>query len=356
MGKYCFQFICLGLLLALVGCKTTNQITFNSLEPAPVDLSNAIKKIGIINETETLGKSEYRNQLDRIVSMKDQQLEKVGKDAAIHGLYGELLKDKRFDTVLLLDNAPDLIKGAAAVPLEIPWPAIEKLCDRYAVDAIFSLALYETDTRVTTKKSSMEELDLMRVKVKVPAHEVTLETLIENGWKIYDPYNKKIIDEITFNDQITASAKGSNPFRALEAIENRKDSVLDRSRSKGSAYGLRLKPYNKKIQRNYYVKGTINFEKAEELVLEEDWKGATILWLNEIKNPKPKIKAMACFNLAVLNEMQGNLPTAIEWAIQSDMLHKNKTTTAYLEALKHRSTQNQLAEQQLASFAMLKMD
>ena len=353
MRKSFVLYIFTALAVLLSGCQATQSVTLTSLEPAPVVLSKEIKRIGIIDESITLKKEEFRNKLDELVSIKDDQLQKQWKDAAISGLYGELLKDQRFDTILMLTNSEDVSHGILDATTGIPWESIKQLCDTYNIDAIFSLAYYDTDTQITVKKTSMEELDLLRMKVKVSAQEVTLETLIENGWRIYDPYAKEIIDELTFSDQIISSAKETTSFRALQAMYDRKDSIIERSRTTGSAYGLRLQPFNIKIERDYFTKGTPNFEKATQFIAEDKWSEASALWQLEVINNDPKIKAKACFNMAVFMELSDELPQAIEWVTKSLSFDENKKATAYLEALKYRSAQNYIAEQQLVSVVTL---
>ena len=339
--------------LLLAACGATQSVVLTSLEPAPVLLSKEIKRIGIIDESITLKKEEFSDKLDELVSIKDGQLQKQWKDAAINGLYGELLKDQRFDTILMLANTKNSSGAIEDENSGIPWESIKQLCDTYNIDAVFSLAYYDTDTQISVKKTSMEELDLMRMRVKVAAEEVTLETLIENGWRIYDPYAKEIIDELTFSDQIISSAKETTSFRALQAMYDRKDSIIEKSRSTGSTYGLRLQPYNKQIERDYFAKGTPNFVKATQLIAEDKWGEASALWQLETINQNPKIQAKACFNMAVYMEVSDDLPQAIEWIHKSIGYDENKRSTAYLAALKYRSEQNFIAEQQLINTVSL---
>ncbi len=345
------QLLC--LLLLLGSCKSTHLVTVYSLEPAPVDLAKNIKRIGIINEVQTTADNEQIESLEAFVAATDKQWSKEGKEAAIEGLLWELLKDKRFDTILILENTSEIWKQNSTAEVEIPWKALEELCVSNNLDAIFSLAFYKTDTRVTNKKSSMEELDLLRVKTMVDAREITLETLIENGWRIYDPFEKKVLDEISINEELVIQAKGENAMNALRSMTDRSDSMLLKSKGSGSAFGMRLKPYSKAIQREIYTNGSDRLSQAKEAIEEENWLEAARLWQLETNNEKAKIKAMACHNMAVLYEIKNDLPKAMEWAILAQSYFKDKNNTAYLKALKQRSVQNSLAEEQLENIVYL---
>lgn len=317
------------------------------MEPAPVTLSRQIKRIGIIDRSTPIVHGENNDRITQLVSEENRWLAEKGVDAALLGLLQELQKDNRFDTVQLLSNMPQHMKDFGSISTGISWTTLGSLCEKYNLDAIFSLASYETDTKVSVKKTKMEEHGFLREKITVPGHEITLETLIENGWRIYDPQNQQIIDEFTLNDRLVSSAKGRSPLRALRSIENRTDSIVSKSKSSGSTYGLRLKPYELDVNRDYFVRGTDNFVKADEKAKNGDWKAAAVLWKQETTNEKAKIRSKACYNMAVFNEVTDDLEVAIDWASKSITEFKNKDAQQYLEALKYRFTQNEalLAQQ-----------
>lgn len=354
MRKYLSHLLIISLALGSTACNSTKQLGIRTMEPATVDLSKTIKRIGIINSSIPAERAEYKDRLDQILSVEDRELAKKGTDAAINGLFDELTKDQRFEEILLLEDVPEVMKGMEQTPSAATWSTIETLCRKHGVDAIFSLAYYDTDTKISLKKTKMEQRNLMRERVEVKAHEITLETLIENGWRIYDPGHKEVIDEFTFNDLITASAKGISPMGALRAITDRKDSVLQKSMTTGSAYGSRLHPSEQIIYRDYYVSGTDNFAAAEKLTLAEDYQGAVALWEKEVENPNAKIRAKACHNIAVIHEFNGALDLAMEWVTKALTHHDNKRTAGYLKLLQHRISQQEVIREQLTYYAVSK--
>ncbi|NHF60029.1 hypothetical protein FK220_011795 [Flavobacteriaceae bacterium TP-CH-4] len=336
------------LVPLLSGCNATKQISIHTMEPSPVAFSDDIKKIGIIDTSVPTEGTAVRTRLDQIIASEERWLTEKGTDAAITGLFDELLKDKRFEVIKLLDSVPRAVEDFGTDLGTVPWNEVEALCAKHGVDALFSLAFYETDTKVSIKKSSMMQPNLMRVKVKVPAKQITLETLIENGWRIYDPKNRRLIDEIVFNDQIIATGKGTDPIAAYQAIGDRKTSILEQSRSTGTNYGLRMMPSEGHILRDYYVRGTNSFVEADERIQQGDLEGALALWAMEASHPTPKIRSRACHNLAVLHEYQGNLELAMDWASRSFDIDRSKNNQEYLDALKWRMAQKRLVARQLA--------
>ena len=348
MRKFCTQFFLLALLATFVGCGSTKEIVLQTLEPSPVHISQKIKRIGIVNRSILPELEEDEIGLNRMVAAEEQWLSEKGRNAALTGLFNELLKDNRFETVKILDSIPQEILHFEMGNDSISWTTVENICNTYDVDAIFSMAFFDTQTKVSIKKTSMMQPNLMRVKVKVPAQELTLETLIENGWKIYYPNSKEIIDEIVFNDQVISKGKGTNPIEAYKAIEDRKETLVEQSKASGSNYGQRLLPFENSVERSYFARGTTNFEQASVLVENGDWQGASQLWQKELDNANSKIAGRACYNMAVLNEINGDLTAAMDWASKSYKVHEIKDAMEYLDILEYRLFQNQILEQQVS--------
>lgn len=351
MKKYGFV---LSVLFVVSSCSTTEQVVLQTMEPSPVALPSAIKRIGIIDRSVPPEDFEIASRVDQYLAAENQWLSENGTDAAITGLFDELLKDRRFETVKLLDSVTAEMKNFGSVANSISWESVESLCKEFNVDALFSLAYYDTDTKVSVRKASVVQADLMRRRVEVKGQEITLETLIENGWRIYDPVNRQVIDDIVFNDQITSTGKGVDQIQAYKSIDDRREAIISKSRTTGSNYGLRLLPFENSVSRSYYTKGTANFAKANELIISGNWQGARDLWAKEVENTDAKIRSRSCHNIAVVNERNDDLEMALEWTNKSLENYTNKVTLAYLATLKERIVQKNLLESQLTQLEFSK--
>lgn len=347
IGMFCLRMLTLGLLLLIVSCSPTKSIVLQTMEPSPVHISKNIKRIGIINRSQPTDKVKDDTGIYSVVAVEEQWLEEKGRSAALTGLFQKLLKDSRFQSIHILDSIPQELMDFEIENDSISWAMIEDICNTYDVDAVFSMSFFDTETKVSLKKTSMIQPNLMRVKVKVQAQEITLETLIENGWRIYYPKGKEIIDEFVLNNQIVSTGKGENPWEAYRAIEGRRDTLVKQSKVAGSNYGLRLLPYEDSVERLYYARGSQNLDLAHTFIKSGDWQGAFQLWEKELENSNPNIVGRACFNMAVRYEINGDLNRAMEWASKSQLDYHNKKALAYLDQLQYRFSQNQILEQQL---------
>lgn len=333
--------------MLLTACSVTSPIAVNTTEPAPVDLSNHIRRIGIYDQNVESSKEETVIGLDEWVRHTDQLLTEAGRDAAMNGLLEELTKDPRFDTIMMIQSETSALLPFREDETNTPWAAMKDLCVDYGIDALFALSYFETDTKVTLKKAKVGQKDLLRENVIVKGKEITLETLIENGWRIYDPFNKEILDEVVMNDQLVNKATGEDPYDAFQAVENRADSIISLSGKSGSYFGLRLQPYEQTIEREFFIKGSENLEKAYALTLDNNWIAAKDLWIIDAANNDNKISSRACHNLAVIHEYFGDLENALAWAIKASVIQDSKYYHSYAEVLQDRLSNKALIEEQL---------
>lgn len=317
--------------------------------PSPVDFSSQIKRIGIVNATKLTKTRGYSTRIEQMIVLEERWLADKGTDAVLTGLLDELSQDQRFDTIQILEHFSDKVMDFGPTPTASAWQTIATLCEKNDLDAIFSLASYDTDTRVSLKKAKLKQNGMMRDRISVSGQEITLETLIENGWRIYDPQQELVLDEFTSNEQIVASAKGESPIEALQAINERRETLLKQSKNSGSSYGLRMQPQRLDIQRAYYVVGTRNFTLAALKIENGDMEGAFELWNIEVQNSKAKISGRACYNLAILSEFNGDLVEAINWAAKSYDMYQDDATVAYSTALEKRQIQQSVLQEQLIS-------
>ena len=336
------------LLLIVAACSPTNRLTMNATEPAAVFVNSSIQKIGIINRSAPSEANKTLDKIDQILSLEGLNLDKEGADRVVMGLFDELTASGRFEEIVVIDQV-DLPRGGLAVfPASLPWQTIEELCTTYGVDAIFSLEFFDTDSRAHYKLTTMTVPNDMGIKAKIPAHGLTLNTQIKNGWRIYDPQQKLILDELSTYDMVSSKGEGINPIKAFEAIIGRKEAVLDISTHLGTSYAYRLRPIRKRIARDYYVRGTDKFKIAQRRAQAGDWNGAAELWEEELHHSKAKVAGRACYNMAIINEINGDLNAAMEWAAKSYTDYNDNNALRYLNMLKYRNSENRVLERQLS--------
>jgi hypothetical protein len=337
-----------GLCLLLASCSATHQLTMSAKQPAPVHIASDVQHIGIINRSLPAEGNSGIDTIDKILSAEGKNLDKHGAEAAIASVKSELQRLQRFDNVAILEDIPEVRKGLGVLPAALSWDQVDKICEEYDVDVLFSLAFYDTDTKASVQATEMNLPNPVGVKVKVPAVGITLRTTIQNGWRIYDPATKIILDEYSFNNNLVSSGQGINPIKAVKTIMNRKEEVVETSGHIGDYYAKRITPRSKRVTRDYFVKGTDKFEVAMRRAQSGKWNSAAELWEQEVSNPDGKIAGRACYNMAIINEINGDLDKALEWAQTSYSEYDTKEALRYINILKYRKSQMRRLNSQLA--------
>lgn len=331
MKNYIFILMLAG---AMASCKT-NELYMNVTEPAPVTLPSYIKKVGVINRSMPTDETKAFDVLDKALSLEGANLDKIGAAESILGLSDELLSNNRFTEVKTLSNIDFRTSGLSQFPSPLSWEIVAQVCKENGTDALFSLEKFDTDTKISY---SNRKVDIKTPLGTVPSleHQANMETIVKTGWRIYDPAEKMILDEYINQESVTSSGRGINPLLAAAALTGRKDAVNQVSNKAGHGYAFRIIPFRVRVMRDYYVKGTNNFKIARRKAQVGKWDEAGDLWKKETDNSKLKVAGRAAYNMAIINEINGDLDSALKWAQKSYGDYNNKLALRYVHILENR--------------------
>jgi hypothetical protein len=347
--KSTFHFgflVCVSFLF--FACSATNSLTMGITQPAVISLDPQISHIGIINRSTASEKNQTLDKIEQVLSLEGQKLDEEGAHRTIVGLLEELERGNRFETVKIITGQKEFEKGLGIFPAALTWDIVEQLCKENGVDILFSLEMYDTDTAIDYEMGMVKIPNNLGISAEVPGHRIRLNTKIKSGWRIYDPVDRIIVDEHRSNDHILSVGEGINPMRALEAIKGRKESVLSMSSNLGSSYASGTKPQRIRIARDYFVRGSDKFKIAKRRAQTGNWEGAAELWKAELAHPKGKVAGRAYYNVAISNEINGNLKRAIEFASISYEDYRNREALRYLRMLNSRLRDQKELERQLS--------
>lgn len=339
-----FYSILIGIVCLSSACSPTNSLTIPIINPAPVYVPNQIQRIGIINRSESSDTNSTADAIEKILSFEGKNMDQEGAQTAIKGLLGNLQGRNRFEVIKVLDQANIKSPGLGIYPSLLSWEQVHQICEEQQVDALFVLSFYDTDARADYKAVPVTIQGPLGVEVPALEQHVRIVTLVKIGWRIYDPINQVIRDEFIMNNSITSEGSGLNPMKAVQAVMGRKDAVLRLSNDLGVIYGDRIFPFRTRVRRKYFVRGSNNFRVAMRRARLGNWNGAAELWEQEVNNPKGRIAGRACYNMAIINEINGNLPEAIEWGSRAYGDYANRDALRYVRILQER----QRVEAQLA--------
>lgn len=334
----------LGIFI-LTGCSSMNNLTMSITEPAPVYVPSQVQRIGILNRSESTT-NKTLEQIDQVFSIEGKQLDKEGAQRVVQGIKDEFDKLAQFEDIVFVESDKTENPGLGIFPSNIPWETVDQLCKAHNIDALFVLSFYDTDAAVSYSTQTVEKINAFGIKIPVLEHIASVTTKITAGFRVYNNLTKEILDEIANEEWTTSVGRGINPAKALEAISSRKESILQISDNMGHNYALRTHPFKIRVVREYYVRGSDNFEIAKRRAQTGNWDGAAELWKIETKNPKTKIAGRACYNMAIINEINGDLEAATSWASKAYTDYEDGNALRYLKILNNRIAKNELLEYQ----------
>lgn len=337
-------FLLISILLVLASCKT-NELWLNVVEPAPVTIPPYIKKVGVINRSQSTDEAKPLDVADKVLSLEGKNLDRDGAAESIRGLSDELLANNRFTEVKTLSDIDFRTSPFAVFPTPLSWDIVSKICTETGTDALFSLEKFDTDTKLGYSNSKRDVKTPLGV---IPAieHQSDMETLVKTGWRIYDPASKAILDEFIYDESIVYHSRGINPVTAAAGLIGRKDAVKEVGNKAGHGYALRLIPIETRVMRDYFVKGTNNFKIAKRKAQTGNWDAAGEIWKKETENPKMKVAGRAYYNMAIISEINGDVEKAMEYARRSYEDYNNKLGIRYVRILENRRYENDVLEMQ----------
>ena len=338
-------FLLILILPALASCKT-NMLYLNVVEPAPVTISPNIKKIGVINRSTPTDETKILDVLDKVLTLEGVNLDKDGAEEAIAGLTSGLLDNKRFDEVKPLYDHDFRTPKTGLFPEPLTWDIVNQVCTETGTDALFALEAYDTDTRFNYSTQNVNVKTPIGVSVPGLDHRIEMETIVKTGWRIYDPVSRTIDDEFGNQQSIVFRSHGVNPLIAARALTGRKDAVKQVSNSAGMHYAMRIIPYTLRVQREYFVKGTNNFKIAKRKAQLGKWDEAGLLWQKETGNSSSKVAGRACYNMAIINEINGKVDDALGWAQKAYEDYNIKIAREYCRILENRKMKINIIEEQ----------
>jgi len=325
----------------MFSCSSMNSLTIPVIEPAPVYLPSSVQSVGIINRSLPSDQNKQMDDIDKFLSVEGKNFDIDGANASVQGLFDELKKNERFAELKIIEVENLKNPGMGVFPAPLTWSQVSQICEQQEVDALFALSFYDTDAKVNYNANPVKINTPLGVSLPMVETEVTIRTLVKSGWRVYDPSNEIIQDEFLLNSEQVSSGRGINPMNAAQAIIGRKEAVMQISNRLGQDYALRILPYRHRVNREYYVKGTDNFEVGKRRAQTGNWDGAAELWEKETTNSKAKIAGQAYYNMAIINEINGNLEEAIDWASKAYSDYSNKPALDYVRILKNRLYRDQ---------------
>ncbi|GAO42991.1 DUF6340 family protein [Flavihumibacter petaseus] len=336
----------LSLTLFLGACSSTNLVHISVQEPAVVSIPRDVRAVSIVNRSMAAEENKVLDQIHRTINLESKSLIDEGGKACVNGLEEEMVANNRFERIVKLDSTNLRSFGAGVFPAALNWEQVEKICRETNTDALFSLELFDANTRVDyAALPGVIKTGISNIPAVTSS--VTMNTTVRTGWRLYYPATKLVLDEAYTNKNLQFSGKGINPAVAADALFQKKEAVKQAGNEAGHIYATRIDPYWIRVTRDYYVRGNDQFGVAKRKAQTGNWDQAGKIWEEQTKSSSNKVAGRACYNMAIISEINGDLDGAISWAQKAYEDYRVKIALRYVNMLRNRKVRNEvLAAQQ----------
>lgn len=326
------------LILGVIACKQSVYLTIT--EPPAIYLTPNYVSASVVNRSVSIGKSKLIDILEKGITLEGQ-IDVKGAEKTIEGLFSKLKMNNQLIRVDLLDSLKVIDGPVNTFPVPLKWNEVEALCRSNNSQLLFSLEIYDTDTKINYSTQKVNQ-NTPFGQVPLLRYTASVKTLVKMGWRIYDPSQKMILDEFQMSDQMVSTGTGLTPVNALAAVLNREQAVLNLSRNMGAVYAERLLEHQIKVWRTYYKTGSNRLKMARRKAVVNDWEGASTLWSKDMtEGQKRKVIGRATYNMAIYEEVNGNLEKALEYAKKAYGDYNIKIAREYVVKLERRLNEQQ---------------
>ncbi len=337
------KIITLLLTAAVFSSCRTNQLYIRVQVPAPVTISNSVKRVGVINRSVPNEQEKVQNAAHQVLSAQSFAILKEGGAEGIRGLKDALMENKRFDNIDVIDSVSLKSTAIGLFPAELSWDKVESICKANQLDALFVLEMFDTELKVSPNSVPVNINNPMQVVNAV--QNVSMTTTVKTGWRIYVPGIRRVIDEYTISRN-TSFSGNANPLSTVDALLQRKEAIKQVANECGHAYAVRILPILTRVYRDYFIRGSDALKIATRRARTGNWDGAAEIWLKEVNSSRSKAAGRACYNMAIINEINGNLDEAIKWAQKAYEDYGVRLSLSYINMLKSRKNEQNLLEKQ----------
>lgn len=295
-------YVCLSLLLLLASCSTIRFIGIDTLEPSELHVPHTVRRVLILDNAAMPSAAPCALTLGKI----PLEVTEVTTDSMAfyycHTLGERIADAHRYDDVRLYDRA---YRPSHLSDQPLSASEVRQLCTDEGVDAVISLDGLRFSVKGDINPLYFLTSDPLQVEVSG-----VLRLSIPS-----DPL--PIVRTVYLSDTLRAAFEGA--INAAEAIHQSMRIVLREVSTymadKSSVYFV---PHWVSNVRWYYRSSSSTWREGCAYAAAEKWKEAAMVWHRLYQQTSNwKARARLASNIAVSEELSGNLTLASDWADRS---------------------------------------
>lgn len=345
----------IGLILfflsLLSACTSTKNVTMNSMRPADITLGHSIHEILLVDRTEFANKNT--SILEGVLTGELPQEDRSSVQELMNTLKNQVNVSPRFNVVV----AAERLKGnslTSVFPEQLSWQEVDRLCKKYNTQVLAAIEIFDTDfiplgvkDIITNRRDPNDPNNTISVR----SFRASGVGKIKMGIRLYDPINKKIIDQELINDKRNWSADGSTRINAANSLIRKQQANSQLSRQMGLDYAYKITPQPIRITRPIYKKARNEPAVAQGTRYADvnQWQKAIEVWQKALPSVGDKQAGILTYNTAIAYEVLGEFDLAVEFARKSYTQYGNSKAQSYVYSLERRIAESDILKEQLKS-------
>lgn len=332
------------ILLIAASCSTTKYVSIEIPEPAQKDLPPRIQSLVLVNRTvddkytdlpaDTIQNRFYKKYFTVDTTIYDL----TAVDTCLKATGDLLFESGRYD-IVIPDNRFLEFETNAFFTKEMPWDEVTELCETYNTDAVLSIDMFKI--HIASEFGKEKYFDEMADAFYTVA-QAKMVIVYDALFRVYDPLEEKIIIREFFKDTLVWEDMARSTSELFKNYTPVKQAFSEAGIAIALDFSEKISTVWRSEKRPFYVKGDKNLKHAGTFIDSGEWQQAMALWKDTAEKSKSKSKkSKALLNVAIAYEIQGDIDSAINWALESYNTMYRQITYQYLELLEKRKKEIQ---------------
>ncbi|HOL97344.1 MAG TPA: DUF6340 family protein [Bacteroidales bacterium] len=314
------NFLIFSLLFSFISCNTS-KVYVDVLKPPSINLGIEYDTILVFNRTKIKTPKEGKQFIYKLFFAKNFKRDITASEICIDAFINSVNDSGKKNAIKIFNENISASDGFF-IPLELEKNEIDLLSSNHNNNILVSLDMYKSGY------------------VKEYINEETYEYItISTTWRTYNISDYTVIDQFT-NEYCfeTKYIKPNNRFKGCFKLFFAVSEIV------GYDYASRISPTWFTEPRYIYKTYDKNLIVASKFAQQNHWDEAAEIWLKLSESENEKHSSFSLFNLAVYNEIKGNIDLSIDYVKKAYKIYPTKIMYDYLIILQKRKEEIQILD------------
>jgi hypothetical protein len=331
-----FTILMFGILS--ISCKTSFvSLKIENYKPAPEELADDIQSLTLMNRSMNNQFSNFNNdslqnyfyhnnfQLSKII------LDSVACDTTLKALAALLYESGRYDVVIPVERNIKRSEPFYQLPDTLSEARVNRICSEYNTDALMVLDRFSTKVMADYSAAKEQQYGMDPAISRY----ATLDLNYYAYFRIYQAGHHGVVKTIEVNDTIYWESSDYTIYGLFNALPSVKQALISAGIKIALDVADRISPNWIPADRGYFIFDKKN-DPGQQFMKDNRVAEAEKYWSALANSNNKRIRSKAEFNMALANELNGNLDSAIQWGLKSYYTMYRHQTETYLKKLQAR--------------------